>query len=143
MRCASLRQRARVARALADRLVDSDVLIDSLRGFGDTGQRMVSASLRDTLFTTAINVFELERGARTAEEISEVRDLLDKVTVLELDRDSAREAASIDRELRAAGIRLDTRDTLIAGVARNHRMPLITRNSRHFDRIPGLVVEEL
>lgn len=101
---------------------------------------MVRAALRDTLCTTAITVFELERGARTADEISDVRDLLDKLTIVELDRGSAREAASIDRELRERGVRIDT---LIPGVARNYRMPLITRNRRHFERIPGLVVEEL
>lgn len=104
---------------------------------------MVAASFFHTLFTTAINVFELERGARTADELSEVRDLLDKVTLLPIDSDCASEAATIDRELQRAGLRLDPRDTLIAGVARRFSMPLVTRNRRHFDRIPGLSLEEL
>jgi len=35
---------------------------------------------------------------------------------------------------------IPTPDALIAATALTHRIPLMTRNRRHFDRVPGLTV---
>jgi len=128
---------------VADRVVDSDVLIDALRGVPAANATLARLVREMTVATTTINLFELECGVETDEEHLRVRELLENLDLLPVDALAAVEAAAIDRELRRHGRRIDTRDTLIAGVARSYDIPLVTRNRRHFDRIEGLRVEGL
>ena len=95
------------------------------------------------LFTSVVNVFELERGAGSPDALLQIRAFLGFFTLLGLDLESAREAAAIDATLKRNGLRLDARDTLIAGTALAHGMELVTRNRRHFERVPGLVLSDL
>jgi predicted nucleic acid-binding protein len=69
--------------------------------------------------------------------------LFQRLPTFALTRDCAERAVEIDRELRSHGIRIPTADTLIAGVALARGLPLITRNRRHFARIPGLELVSL
>ncbi len=125
---------------MADRILDSDVLIDALRG---PGNPFLARLLREggDPGTTVISTFELARGAGTLEELRRVFDLLGELEIFVLDEPAAVVAASIDNELGKLGIRLDSRDTLIAGIALHQDLPLVTRNIRHFERIPDLRVE--
>jgi tRNA(fMet)-specific endonuclease VapC len=50
------------------------------------------------------------------------------------------EGSDIYAELKAAGTLLGFRDSLIAGHCRRHQIPLVTRNTSHFTRIPNLTV---
>ncbi len=125
---------------MAERIFDTDVLIDALRRAPDTRRRVAAAGRLDRLFTTTVTVFELDCGANTDRERDAVRGLLENFRVLPLDEECATAAAGIDRQLRAIGSRLEIRDTLIAGIARAHGMELVTRN---FARVPGLVVSGL
>ncbi len=43
-------------------------------------------------------------------------------------------------ELRRRGQVIATMDLLIATAALGHEAPLVTRNARDFDRVPGLLV---
>lgn len=128
---------------MAGRLFDTDILVDTLRGARNAGPRLEAAANLGILYTSAVTVFELECGALAKDEQLKIRRLLAYFDVVSLDHVSAVAAGAIDRTLRAAGIRLDARDTLIAGTALAYGMELVTRNRRHFDRVPGLVVAEL
>jgi tRNA(fMet)-specific endonuclease VapC len=46
----------------------------------------------------------------------------------------------LSRALRAGGGAIGANDTWIAATALSHSLPLVTRNARHFQRIPGLTV---
>ena len=128
---------------MPDRLVDSDVLIDALRGQASVKAALTTLAMDGMLSTTVISLYELDCGADTPEERAAIRRLLEGVDIIVLDATSAVEAAKLDRELRQLGRRLEVRDTLIAGIALSHNLPLVTRNRKHFDRIPGLTIEEL
>ena len=128
---------------MADRLVDSDVLIDALRGQASVKAALTTLAMDGTLSTTVISLYELDCGADTPEERAAIRRLLEGVDIIVLDATSAVEAAKLDRELRQLGRRLEVRDTLIAGIALSHNLPLVTRNRKHFDRVPGLIMEKL
>lgn len=126
---------------MAHRLIDTDILIDALRGYRGAHVALGRMVVEGEVATSVVNLFELECGAESNEQRRAIRELLQEIAVSVLDADDVIEAAKIDRELRAIGQRLETRDTLIAGVARSRDLALVTRNRRHFDRVTGLRLE--
>ncbi|MBX7196437.1 MAG: type II toxin-antitoxin system VapC family toxin [Sandaracinaceae bacterium] len=123
-------------------VADTDVLIDALRGKG-AADRMRIEIATGTLATTTISVFELLSGAKSDKERRAVEALLGALTTLPVDDRGAREAASIRRELEAAGSTIATADTLIAGICRSRNAILLTRNRAHFERVRGLSLATL
>jgi predicted nucleic acid-binding protein len=49
-------------------------------------------------------------------------------------------AAAVNRHLEGQGGRIGAPDTLIAGTCLDAGLPILTRNARHFGRVPGLEV---
>ena len=120
-------------------VADTDVLIDFLRG--RPSDRLQAELALGTLATTAITVFELLSGARGA-VVEAVEILLAAVTVFDLNEAAARRAGQIRTELEALGSPIGTADYLIAGVCISRGAELLTRNTRHFERVPGLELVE-
>ena len=106
-------------------LVDSDVLVDHLRGH----RRFVRG--QDETHVSAVTRAELFSG-RGAEE-RRIRRLLEPMTELPVDRPIAERAGRVRRTLH---IRLP--DALIAATALEHRLTLVTRNVRDFNGVKGL-----
>jgi tRNA(fMet)-specific endonuclease VapC len=122
--------------------LETTFLIDILRG-----NPAVSA-LKDDLDRTetslciaAPSVMELWSGAclahASAAEKEKVLALIESLEVLELDERSAREAGEIEAELVNKGLRTQTEDILIAGIARSTGRKLVTRDAG-YARVPGL-----
>jgi predicted nucleic acid-binding protein len=114
--------------ALSRILLDTDVLIDHLRGHRRLNLRAsdqaISVVTRCELFA-ARNVDEpaLRRTLSVLEEIAVDRTI----------------AESAGRVRRTAGIPVP--DALIAATALEHEMAVMTRNRRHFELVPGLTLE--
>lgn len=106
-------------------LVDSDVLVDHLRGH----RRLVRAN--DTLHVSAITRAELFSG-RGAEE-RRIRRLLEAMIDIPVDSSIAERAGRIRR---MSPVRLP--DALIAATAIERRLVLVTRNVRDIEGIKGL-----
>lgn len=51
-------------------------------------------------------------------------------------------AAAVFQQLTLAKLRIGTQDLLIASIALANEMPLLTRNLRDFQRVPGLILED-
>ncbi len=62
------------------------------------------------------------------------------LTLLPFEEADAREAADIRAHLRRLATPIGPYDVLIAAQARRAGAPLVTANSREFERVPGLVV---
>lgn len=125
-------------------LVDSDVLIDYLKGREPVQTALRDLLARGRLKTTVINQFELLAGSRqTATQSQAVADLLSALEIIGLTSKSAFIAASIRRNLLVAGADIGMADCLIAGIAVANGFGLLTRNRRHFERVPQLQVVEL
>ena len=81
--------------------------------------------------------------APSPREREAVRLLLAPLQVLPLDSYAAQKAAEIRRFLEARGMGIGTADYLIAGIVLTNGGRLLTKNRRHFDRVPGLALEDL
>jgi tRNA(fMet)-specific endonuclease VapC len=122
-------------------VLDSDVLIDYLRGAGP-GRDFVR-QVRETLEfkITAVTAFELALGHDYAHDPARAGALL-AAPCLALTRDAAVRGGVVLRALRAAGMGIEIRDAMQAGICLHANAPLVTRNIRHFARVPGLQAVE-
>jgi tRNA(fMet)-specific endonuclease VapC len=119
-------------------LADTDVLIDYLIGSQPAKDQVLAYIESDSLQTTAINCFEILSGAHEYARGQQTRAFVADLSVLPLDRDSAARAAQIRQELEGRGFSIGMADSLIAGIALAHGLPLLTRNRKHFEKIEGL-----
>lgn len=123
-------------------LVDTDVLIDALRGREPSLGRIREGLERDALATTTITVFELASGARDETQARSIADLLAAVRLVPFDVEAAHASAEIRQRLEGSGLKIGMADYLIAGVAVSRSWPLLTRNQKHFERVPDLRLVE-
>lgn len=121
-------------------IADTDVLIDYLAGRGEV-DRVERLLRRGVLRTTVITRFELLSGAKSAKQLTSLVQLLAAVPSLALDDASADVASEIRRSLDRSGNGIGMADSLIAGIVLSNGGSLLTRNRRHFERVPGLELE--
>lgn len=103
-------------------LVDSDIVIDHLRGIRPLPPTPLAYSV--------ITRCELFAGRDDPEML---RALLSRMRELTVDPPIAERAGTLKRTAQ-----VPTPDALIAATALEHRLPLMTRNERHFGRVSGL-----
>lgn len=103
---------------------------------------------REDQFTSAVTVGELYKGAfRSAAKERHLANIeqrvLPAVTVLPYDVAVARVFGEIRADLETAGRILPDADLQIAATAIYHGLELVTGNFRHFDRVPGLQLQQI
>jgi predicted nucleic acid-binding protein len=109
---------------MAELLLDTDVFVDHLRGvrrLDPGGEAFYSVVTRAELF-----------AGRRADEVA-LRRLLAPFAEVPVDRGVAELGGRVRRE---AAIALP--DALIAATALRHGLTLLTRNRRHYGRVPRL-----
>jgi len=120
-------------------VLDSDVLIDYLRGKGP-GRELVQSLSRGTGYrVTAVTAFELALGRSYRANPRPVHALL-AAPLLTLSRRAALRGGELLSRLREAGVAIDVRDAMQAGICLEAGTALVTRNGAHLDRVPGLLV---
>lgn len=118
-------------------IADTDVLIDFLRGKG-AADRIATEIKTGGLHTTAISAFELWAGAKTDRQMNAVSTLLAALIVLPLEGQGAKRAAEIRIGLEKKSAVIGMADSLIAGICLDRDGTLLTRNKKHFERVPGI-----
>ena len=126
--------------------LDTDVLSIFLRrGASPSAQRRLAEVAADSHFTTSITLGELLYGAVRRGSVSLLRAIEEyvqgDVTIVPFDEPAAGSYAEIRVALEATGQRLDDPDLRIAAICLARDLTLVTGNVRHFERVPGLRVE--
>ncbi len=121
-------------------VADTDVLIDFLRNRGDEATRIELELKTGRLCTTAVSAFELWAGANSEKEKAAVDTLLKALSVIPLDASASSLAGEIFRNLESKGETIGMADSLIAGICLHRNSMLITRNKKHFKRVPNLKI---
>ena len=110
-------------------------------------------SSRDwALYTSEVNAFELYTGLyRISKNISkskmkkraeELEQVLTRMEVLPFEREASIESARLLSNMMNKGEPIGARDVMIAGTAlANGIRRILTRNTKHFQRISDLIVE--
>ena len=119
-------------------LIDSDVLIDYLKG-KDLILKNLDGFEGSIWSTSIICVAEILEGvSKRNEEI--VRKMLRDMKIYEIDWIIAETFARIRKRLREKGSLIDNMDLLIASTCLANDLTLVTNNKKHFSRIKGLKI---
>jgi tRNA(fMet)-specific endonuclease VapC len=121
-------------------VADTDVLIDFLRGHGDSARRVALELGSGSFGTTAVTAFEIRSGARTERQRAAVDTLLEAMTILPFGPDEARIAAEVRLQVEAKGLPIGMAEYMIAATCISGDAILLTRNVKHFERVQGLTL---
>ena len=113
-------------------LLDSNIIIDYLRG-----SRNIVDFINHLIDTNAIlgccpiNITEVYAGMKEKERRS-TEELFEILRIFLIDTDVAKMAGDMIRNYKRQGITLELADAIIAAVAINNNLVLITYNKRHY-----------
>lgn len=125
-------------------LLDTDICIELLKG----NRRILQGRARhdDPVGVCFMTIAELYYGAEKSSEpgsnFAAIEKLLLSLEVVQTDLSILRRFGRIKAALQKEGAPLADADVLIAAATLEKADRLITGNSRHFNRIPGLVLED-
>lgn len=127
-------------------LCDTDWVIDLLKGRAEA-ERLIHPMIAGGLALSVISVGEIYQGITYGKDPEwnerQFDELLDRVIVVGPDVATMRIYATIRGQLHATGMPIGDNDVLIAATALRHDLTLVTRNRRHFERIPDLQLHEM
>ena len=128
-------------------LIDTTVLIDAERQ-GRSLSMLQELVPGESIAVSSISASELLLGveradtlARRQQRLEYVNSILADIPVLPFDLDVARVHARVSAHLLATGQAIPQNDVMIAATALTHGYAMLTHNLRHFERVPGLVVQ--
>jgi predicted nucleic acid-binding protein len=119
-------------------LIDSDVIIWALRGRLEVVELLFKLSEEESIACSAINVLEVEVGAKPS-EMKAVRQHLESYEVFPVLPSTARMAAEILRSASRKPHRGEWADAVIAATTLLNDLTLVTFNTRHYP-YPGLLL---
>jgi len=126
-------------------LFDTDHIVALLRNHSSIRSRIDGLPEEVELYTSVITAAELFYGAHGAKDsvrrVEEVKRFLADVDVLGLDLEGAEIYGRFKARLRAQGQLIADNDLYIASIALRHGLVLLTGNTRHYERLPDLQVE--
>lgn len=123
-------------------ILDTDTLLNFFDDDENTSRAValyISAHRRLTI--AELTIFEILRGLyyrNATKRIEKFDDFLSKCEILPTLRESIKISSRIYAELKRKGISIGEVDILIAGIAIQHNLELITNNLGHFRHIEGL-----
>jgi predicted nucleic acid-binding protein len=129
-------------------LLDTDILSNLLRRAPSPNliTKLASVTAEDQ-FTSAVTLGELVYGAHRLKERAVVllqrldETLLPNLPVLPFDASAARRYGEVRAELERQGTPIGDADLRIASIALDRNLTVVTANVRHFEKVPGLAVE--
>jgi tRNA(fMet)-specific endonuclease VapC len=129
-------------------LFDSDTCIEILRNRNQhLIQKFRSTAPTDILLSSVV-MAELYYGVfkspapRQAANLSLLVSLTSQFTILPFDAPEAEECGRIRAELERQGIPIGAYDLQIAATALVQSLTLVTHNTKHFSRVPGLATAD-
>lgn len=127
-------------------LLDTCTVSDFVRGNVGVLRRLKETP-PSQLAVSSITVMEIEYGLKLntvqAKKVEKViSPFLSRVQLLAFEREDAITAAAIRATLRQQGTPIGSYDVLLAGCALQRGLVLVTSNTKEFQRVQGLMLED-
>ena len=115
--------------------VDSDILIDYLRGVAKARRFLLQASKRTALYISVVSIAEIYSGKETRQpkKRERIETFLQNFVTIEVDWGIAERAGELRRDYQKPFA-----DAIVAASAITNKLRLVTRNTKHFRGIKGL-----
>ena len=128
-------------------VLDTDILVSFIRGNEEAINKINNYyNSESSVMTTSMTVFELFRGAFAShnpeKKVGDVELLIEDLDILNFDTRSSKIVGKIYNELKRNGKIIDILDMFIASISISNNETLVTRNIKHFSRIPKLKIEK-
>lgn len=125
-------------------LLDTDTVIYLLKGHPAVVENLKN-HLHEPIKISVITYMELQYGAyksqRVAANLAKIKSLGQSIEVATITMVVAEIFGMLKADLEKVGIRLDDFDLAIAACALANNLILVTNNTKHFERIEGLKLE--
>lgn len=126
--------------------LDTTFIIDILRNNREAVLKKENLENSSESITIASpTIIELISGLASVNvklnEREKIKDFIDSVITLPLDKQSAIESGNIELSLIKNGEKIELEDIMIGAIAIVNNEILLTRNKKHFDKIKGLKIE--
>ena len=123
-------------------LLDTNICISMFKDKYGIRQRILDVSLKNC-FVSEITIAELFYGAaksRRAEHFKDVEQVINMFGVIPI-FPSLKLYGELKTELEIKGLRIDEFDLLIGATSIYNKMTMVTANTKHFERIPQIHLE--
>ncbi len=121
-------------------LIDSDILIDYLR-LHEPAIEFLDGLEKSEMALSFVTKFEVLKGCRKKINENRAFKLLNKFEILPLNEKVSERAFQVYQNLRwRADIGMS--DSMIAATAIQNKCVLISRNVKHFDKVPGIKLKK-
>ena len=127
-------------------IFDTTFIIDLMQGDSGAFQKLEELKQRgEQQQTTAVTIFELFTGIMQSQKpIEEKRRVLQQLRsypILHLAREAGEKGGEVDGTLINEGQMIRPLDCMIAGIALIKKDRILTRNTKDFSKIKGLMLE--
>ncbi len=124
-------------------VVDTNIFIDHLRAKDKLTTELFKSYSKSELFISPVTIYELYMGVNSDEKKNYIELIIEPFRIYNFDKSTSLEAANIFIQLKKKNQLIEFRDIFIAATCIVHNQPLLTKNTKHFQRIEGLVLYEL
>lgn len=122
-------------------LVDTSIFIEYFRKENKKKTKLFILGKEGyELLTSSICYFEYMAGSSN-KEFDKL--LFDNIEVVALDKEQADVASDIFKDLKKKNMLIEFRDILISSCALSQKIPLVTLNRKHFERVKNLNILEI
>jgi tRNA(fMet)-specific endonuclease VapC len=127
-------------------LLDTSVISDAVRRIGNVAAHF-ECTRPEELCISAVTIKEIEYGLqhrpeRMTAKRPHIEALLKDLRVIPFDAQEAYVTGRLRAVLAKAGTPIGQYDVMIAGTALAHGLTLVTANTREFERVPNLRIED-
>ena len=127
-------------------LLDTCVISDFVKGHPLTLKRLKVEAPKD-IAISSVTLMEINFGlalnpARAKKIRPIITDLTESITILPYENNDAKTTALIRAQLQKQGKTIGPYDIMIAGTALSRQLMMVTSNTKEFNRITGLNLED-
>ncbi|MBE0638379.1 MAG: type II toxin-antitoxin system VapC family toxin [Bacteroidales bacterium] len=121
-------------------VVDTSIFIDYLRAKDKRNTVLYTISDNLRICISSVTLYELLIGATDKQKTQDVHLLTDDTIILPFDEEVSIRASKIYHDLRKSNNMIEFRDIFIASTCMIHKLPILSSNKKHFQRIKGLQI---